>query len=120
MYPLKFGYGSIKRLGLIWGVEFGEVFQKFNEAFTGMQEELKFEYVDIIGEMILAGILNADSTADVKSDDIVNDIVFGERVDEITMVSKLFFDSMPQELKKPQQAKKKTVKKAPIKKKKKA
>jgi len=118
VYPLKFGYGAIKRLGLMWGVEFGEVFERFNVAFAGMEKELKFEYVDIIGEMILAGILNANDTADVNSDDIVNDIVFGERVDEITNVAKLFFDSMPKDLKQTQPAKKKAAKTSKTKKKK--
>ena len=110
-YPLKFGYGAIKRLGLMWNVEFDEVFDRFNVAFAGMEKELKFEYFDIIGEMILAGILNANDTADVKSDDIVNDIVFGERVDEITNVAQLFYNSIPKDQKQTQPTKKKPAKK---------
>ena len=121
-YPLKFGYGAIKQLGLLWDVELGEVFPKFDAAFKGMQNNLKYEHVDVIGELVLAGILNANKHVEIEidSDDIVQDLIFNERSEELTRVSKLFFDSMPKDLKGTQPAKKKPAKKTPNKRKKKA
>lgn len=112
VYPLKFGYGALKRLGIMWGEESMDgIFSRFTNAFKELEKDPKFEHIDVIGQMTLAGILNADPSVDLDSDAIVQDIMFNNNFEKMQIVSQLFVDSMPKNVKDNAAVKKKPAKK---------
>lgn len=104
-YPLKYGYGSIVLLGEKWGLPgYEEVLSKLASVFPeGGEIKMKFDILEVIGDLILAGITNGGG--DVSKADIVDSVI--ENPEILVRVFEAFRSKLPQE--KPGGAKKKTL-----------
>jgi len=97
-YPVKFGYGAIRLLGGIWGMNgFVPVVEKVGGMIPeGKDFELSFDNLDTIGDIIWAGIVNAakeDETDAIDRTDTVD--AFFADMSSIAQIFELFMQSMP-------------------------
>jgi len=69
-FTLKFGYGALRALGMLWKVpgptQVGNRISKAFEGFSGKNAELGFEQIDVIGAMVYSSVVAADSEAAQK------------------------------------------------------
>ncbi len=113
-FQLKFGYGAFRILASAWdckGIQ--SVAAKFQEIFPAEateDAEISFEQADQIGDLVLAGIQNANPGAeqDLDRDEVVGLMMFDPT--KLQLVITAFMESFPQAGKaqpQPKQGKKK-------------
>jgi hypothetical protein len=93
-YPIKFGYGAFKRLGLLWEQEGTQgVVGVIKDSLGDMGTDPKFEALEKLADLVNAGIDNAGGGV-IDKDDILNELVFKD-IDKLHTVVNAFLESMP-------------------------
>jgi hypothetical protein len=93
-YPIKFGYGAFKRLGLLWEQEGTQgVVSVIKDSLGDMGTDPKFEALEKLADLVNAGIDNAGGGV-IDKDDILNELVFKD-IDKLHTVVNAFLESMP-------------------------
>ena len=93
-YPIKFGYGAFKRLGLLWEQEGTQgVVGVIKDSLGDMGTDPKFEALEKLADLVNAGIDNAGGGV-IDKDDILNELVFKD-VEKLHTVVNAFLESMP-------------------------
>jgi len=95
-YPVKFGYGAFKLLGNMWGEKGVQgVAKKFQEVFKDAAEDVSFGQADMIGDLVMAGVENAQPNTDFpfNSEDAVQEVLFSE--DKLAGIMLAFTESFP-------------------------
>lgn len=99
-YPVKYGYGAIRLLGDMWGLKgYAEVVEKVGGLVPEGDDTavmLKFENLELLADVILAGISNAenwDRHNEIERDTVIN--AFFDDMDMLKDVFELFMASMP-------------------------
>lgn len=95
-YPVKFGYGAFRILGEMWGEKgVQSVSKKFQDIFNGSGEEISFEQTDMLGDLVIAGVENAqpEITLPFDRDDAAQEVLFSE--DKLTAIMHAFTESFP-------------------------
>lgn len=119
-YQVKYGYGALKLLGSMWKLPgFTEVAEKVAGLIPkdgDTAEILKFENLDLMADIIWAGISNADTDGKVDyiDSDVIVDAIFQD-MEILKDVFELFMASMPKAKQPVEPPKKKRT--APVKKK---
>jgi hypothetical protein len=105
-YPLKYGYGAIALMGKYWNLDgYEAVINKLANIFPEGQEiQMKFDVLEVIGDLIQAGIANADGD-NVKHEDIVDAVMADPSI--LVNVFENFRSKLPQG--KPVETKKKVI-----------
>lgn len=91
-YNVKFGYGAFKILCKLWNETKISALDK-HLAKLQFADDPTIEQLDITGQLVLAGILNANSKASVTADDVVTALMFD--VDVMQKIMTEFQSSMP-------------------------
>jgi hypothetical protein len=99
IYPMKFGLGSFKILALMWNCKgLQSVSKKIEGIFPqgSEDEELGFDQMDDIGDLIMAGIQNASPGNEfgLVRDEVVEEVIFD--AEKLQMVINAFIQSVPQ------------------------
>ena len=107
-YVVKFGFGAFKQLAKIWGVaKFSELGTFFNKLTFKEGEEPTIEQLELVGDIVHAGILNTNNnTSQLDVDAMMSELLFNNS-EKLKEVMELFAQSMPKT-----QGKSKRVKKA--------
>ena len=93
-YPIKFGYGAFKRLGLLWDQEGTQgVVGVIKDSLGSMGADPKFEALEKLADLVNAGIDNAGGDH-IDKDDILNELVFRD-ANKLHTVVNAFLQSMP-------------------------
>lgn len=102
VYPVKFGYGAIRTLGTMWGLNgFTEVVEKVGGLVPkdgDTAEMLKFDSLEALADVVWAGVLNAAKPDDAmvfERGDVVD--AFFQDMNILKEVFELFMASMPQQ-----------------------
>lgn len=93
-YPLKFGYGAFRTLGLYWkqkGIQ--GVIKVFEATFKDMGEDPDFDALEKISDLVNAGISNAGGDH-INSDDVLDELVFNDS-GKLQLVVNAFMRSIP-------------------------
>lgn len=92
---IKFGYGALRLLAKSYKLkklsELDKVFSKLN--FKENQEP-SFDQMDVVAEIIAAGVLNANPKASVTVNDVATE-VFLKTPEKLAEILEHFADSMP-------------------------
>lgn len=94
-YPLKYGYGAISLLGKYWDLDgYEAVINKLATVIPeGEEIQLKFNVLEVIGDLIHAGIANASGDG-VAHADIVDAVMADPSI--LTSVFESFRSKLPQ------------------------
>lgn len=93
-YALKYGYGAYRILCEFWKVKkLSQLATKFQKLGFKENVEPGIEQYDRLGEIILAGILNVDGSADLNRNDCID--YFLHNADRLTEVIEAFLYSFP-------------------------
>jgi len=93
-YPIKFGYGAFRHLGVLWEQEgIQGVIKVFEKTFSNISADPKFDALEKIGDLVNAGVINAGGES-LNTDDILNDLVFQDSGKLQTVVD-AFMKSIP-------------------------
>lgn len=94
---LEFGYGVFRRLGEKWGIETVDgVFGKFNSFLNNEGGEMKFETINLLGDLLEAAAENAGYS--LSSDRAVDCLI--KDPEKMQEVVKAFIESLPVDKKK--------------------
>lgn len=105
-YPIQFGYGAIRLLGEKWGCAgYMQVVSKVLEILPKEEQDkdaedvslkmLEFGSLEIMGDLVLAGIECADPSAVLEKDDVIT--AFMQDIGMLTVVFQKFMESMPKQ-----------------------
>lgn len=96
-YSIKFGYGAIKLLCKKWGVKTMSGLDPHLKKLNFKEgEEPGFEQLDLLGDLVAAGIVNANKKAVIDRDDVVTALM--QDLNKMAPIIELFAESMPQEV----------------------
>lgn len=112
-YPIRFGYGAIKNLGVYLDtngydstvLKVTEILQRLTVA-EQQEQGIPFEVTDALGYLVLCGLENADNETEFKHSDVCDYVLMN--ADILPDVFELFRQSMPQA--KPQKKSPSTIK----------
>ncbi len=92
-YPLKYGYGAIALLGEKWDLDgYEAVIDKLVKLFPdGKEIQLKFTVLEAIGDLVLAGVINAGGN--VAKEDIITQVLATPAI--LSDVFALFMSKLP-------------------------
>lgn len=91
-YPVHFGFGSLKLLCKMWGVKKVSELDKFFKKLE-FKDEPEIEQWDLIGDLVLSGVLCANKKANTTSDQII-DALFLD-TSQLGPIIELFTESLP-------------------------
>lgn len=105
-YPIQFGYGAIRLLGAKWNLTgYMQVVSKVLEILPKEEQDkevedanlemLSFDNLEIMGDMVLAGIECADPNAEMDKDAVIT--AFMQDIGMLTVVFQAFMESMPKQ-----------------------
>jgi len=96
-YPVLFGYGAFKLLGVRWKVSgVSQLMQTVATTFSTVDNtDFSFEQMDKLAELVFSGIQNAKLGKDLPF--TLDDVAMAMLLDasKITDIIKAFVDSMP-------------------------
>ncbi len=99
-YPIKFGYGAIRTLGIYLDTPgYDTTILKVNEILqklTAAEKEgtgIPFEVTDALGYLLLSGLENAGAEIEVEATDLSDFVLMNP--EKLPAVFELFMESMP-------------------------
>lgn len=95
-HEVKFGFGSSRKVVEKYGYnkmsDFDKIIKKLK--LDKLKDEPNFEQLEFIGRLVVSGIENANKTAEVSTDDVIDVLI--SSVDKISEVFTEFQNSLPQ------------------------
>jgi hypothetical protein len=99
-YQVKFGYGAFKALALAWDLPgINSVAKKIQDGFpAGGSDEITIPQADLLGDLVMAGIINADKSlaGHLDRDELVHSLLF-ENPEELERIMAAFSASFPKQ-----------------------
>ena len=98
-YTLKFGYGVFRGLSKVYKLNsFSELGKHIDGLEFGKTEDLSFDQVDFIGNLVLCAVKNSDEGSDTSFslDDVINNVVF-KTPEKLADILAAFTESFPKD-----------------------
>ena len=95
-FGVKFGFGALRILCTKWNeTTIGGLNKHFAKLNFKDGEEPTFAQYDLIADLTIAGLLNANKKGSFDVDDVLTALV--KDIDKLTELMTLFMDSMPKQ-----------------------